>query len=272
MKLAIGISTVDKNINGLYDKIKNIPSDIVIIISHQDHQDTVIDNTLTQLSNVYIFTKNERGLSKSRNTLLEKAITLGVDYLIISDDDVYYKNDGLEILSQYLIKEDGYLSHYQLQSCDEKNNLRKKYKADSYEIKKFDVFKVSSIEMCINIHLVNESNIKFDERFGLGSIYAAGEEPIFLSDALSYNHHIRFLPVTVTIHPLESSGARIYTDEKTLAARGAIFIRCLGNFMGILCVCAFWFKKYILEKKEIDNKIPKFRALCILMRGCFKHV
>lgn len=271
MKLAIGISTVGKGINDLYNKVKNISSNVVVIISHQDNSDTKIDNMLAQLTNVYIITKNERGLSKSRNVLLDKAKTLGIDYLIISDDDVYYKNDGLELLSQHLIKEE-HSSHYQFQSCDEANHLRKKYKPESYELKRLDVFSVSSIEMCINISLVKESNIRFDERFGLGSIYAAGEEPIFLSDALSHNHHIRFLPITVTIHPLESSGIRIYTDESTLAARGAIFKRCLGNVTGVLFVSAFWFKKFILEKKKIDNKIPKIRALCILIRGCFKNV
>lgn len=272
MKLAIGISTVGESINGLYDKVKAIPSNIVILISHQGHEDALINNSLIQLSNVYVVTKNERGLSKSRNVLLENAITLAIDYLIISDDDVYYNNDGLDILSQYLIEKEEHLSHYQFQSCNESNHLRKKYKTKSYELKKLDVFSVSSIEMCINIRLVKENNIRFDERFGLGSIYSAGEEPIFLSDALSYNHHIRFLPITVTIHPLESSGAKIYTDETILAARGAIFKRCLGSVTGAICVLAFWFKKFILEKRVVENKIPRFRALNILLRGCLKNV
>lgn len=272
MKLAIGISTVDENINLLYDKIKLIPPNIDIIIAHQTYKSIIINSDIVELKNVTIVTKNERGLSKSRNILLGTAILKNIDYLIISDDDVYYDAAGIVELNEFLEKNKSHNYHYQFQSCNCDNVLRKKYKASRHRLNRFDVFGVSSIEMCINITLVKSWNLKFDEMFGLGSIHSAGEEPIFLSDAIRVKNEIYFIPITITIHPLESSGIKLFTDEKSLSARCAIFKRCFGTAMGFIIVCAFWLKKFILERKNVNNKMSALKAFNVLIRGYFKNV
>lgn len=269
MKLALGISTMNESILSLYDKVKNIPEEILIIICCQFSKETSIDERLVGLNNAHIVYKQEKGLSKSRNTLLKEASLQHVDYLIISDDDVSYDRSGLEKLSEYLTLPGNAMSHYQFQSRDANNILRKNYKKKSFEIKFKDIFRVSSIEMCLNINEIVKSNIYFDEDFGLGGKYPAGEEPIFLADALKSNHTIKFIPITITVHPLESSGMKVFTDEISLYSRGAIFKRTSGAFFGPVMILLFWIKKFWLEKHTMENKFTKFKALSILSRGYF---
>lgn len=269
MKLALGISTVNKNILSLYDKIKDIPDDILIIICCQFHDESYTDERLASLKNICIVYKREKGLSKSRNVLLNEAYANEADYLIISDDDVCYDNEGLHKLHAYLNLPGNDSYHYQFQSCDENKVLRKNYKKNSFNIKIKDVFRVSSIEMCININEVMKDNIMFDEDFGLGTKYPAGEEPIFLSDTLKANHKIKFIPITITIHPLESSGMKLFTDEDALFARGAIFRRTAGTVYAPMFIFLFWLKKFCLERHNIRNKYSKLEALKIISRGYF---
>lgn len=268
MKIAIGISTLDDGIYHIQEKIKSLPKNILVIISHQITNKKSYPDSIISCPNAIVKMSFVKGLSKSRNILLEEAIKLQVDYLLISDDDVFYVNEGLLKLSHFLNKQNGNF-HYQLQSCTEKGTLRKKYPISEKKIKRLDAFKISSIEMCLNIKKIESNGIRFDERFGLGAIYQAGEEPVFINDLLKKNESILFVPITVTVHPIESSGNKIYICSKSLADRGAIFIRCGGRVLGLVYLCAFWLRKFLFSKNVIVNKIARFSALRILLKGYF---
>lgn len=266
MKLAIGISTMNENIINLHDKLINIPKEITIIISHQITTDSCENAYLEKQENIHIVKSFEKGLSKSRNVLLSTASKLEVDYLIISDDDVDYSVIGLQELEKFLSTNRVNLMHYQLQSLCNDNELRKTYRSEPFILGLRNVFSVSSIEMCLCIPLINKSSIKFDENFGLGTKYPAGEEPIFLSDVLRSGQKIQFIPIPVTIHPIESSGMKIYYDEKALSIRSMIFKRCAGRFFGTLYTFAFWFKKFVLNPPG-HGKIKAGRAIYIMLTG-----
>ncbi|MFZ4219952.1 hypothetical protein ACEV6Q_19110 [Enterobacter ludwigii] len=268
MKIAIGISTLNDGIYQVQEKIRSLPENIIVIISHQISDDkNYPENTITY-PNAIIKKSFVKGLSKSRNVLLEQAIILNIDYLLISDDDVFYLNEGLLQLEDFLNKQSGN-SHYQFQSCTEDGMLRKKYPHSLKEINRLDSFKISSIEMCLNIKNIIRNGARFDERFGLGATYQAGEEPIFINDLLKSKERIFFVPITVTVHPIESSGNKIFTSSESLADRGAIFIRCGGYTLGLIYLFAFWMRKFLFSKVLIENKIKPFSALLILLKGYF---
>ncbi|MDU5425950.1 MAG: hypothetical protein E6123_13880, partial [Clostridiales bacterium] len=95
MNISIGISTLNDGLYRVKDNIKSIPSEQIVIIVHQITNDLSYKDVDLNRENVILVTLYEKGLSKSRNTLLMKAFELGVDYLIISDDDVSYSLKGL---------------------------------------------------------------------------------------------------------------------------------------------------------------------------------
>lgn len=265
MRLAIGISTLNNGITHLYEKIKNIPDDIYIIICHQITNGENYINSMPPKKNIHLIEKIEKGLAKSRNTIITDAIEKNIDYLMLSDDDVFYKIENLKKIINSLSENDNH--HYQFKSIDHKNNDRKNYKKNTFTLKTKDFFRVSSIEMCININKIKEQNIRFDENYGLGSKYPAGEEAIFLADSNKKGIKTIFLPIVITIHPIESSGLDIYTNKDSLQIRGNIIRRVTNSYLGFIFILLFWAKKFILTKKKI--KTSRISALKILLQGYF---
>lgn len=268
MNLAIGISTLNDGIYRVKDNIKEIQVEYTVIIIHQITNGLCYEDVKEANDNTNIVTLFDSGLSKSRNALINKAYELGIDYLIISDDDVLYLKNGLTELKNHIHK-DNSVSHFQIRSCTIDGELRKKYPNYQKKIRRMDVFGVSSIEMCLNIKRIMQKNIKFDERFGLGSIYPAGEEPIFISDMLKSGEDVFFIPITVTVHPIESSGLNIFYNDWALMSRGVIFVRCLGRVVGVAFAIAFWGKKFCSNSNKKNKKITKLNALRLLIKGCF---
>jgi len=70
--------------------------------------------------------------------------------------------------------------------------------------------------------------VRFDHRFGLGSVYPTGEEIIFLVDAFRAGLDIRYAPIPIVEHPLESSGSNLAHNFKLIHAKGALFARVTG--------------------------------------------
>lgn len=253
MKIAIGISTLNNGINQVWEKIKNIPDEFLIIISHQVTDKQKQHGDICKKNNVIIITTYCKGLSKSRNILLATAFQKSVDYMIISDDDVAYLVNGLYELKDRIIEDRGKY-HYQIQSCTQDGRLRKKYPLMRKRLNRLSAFNISSIEMCLNVNQIQECNVWFDECFGLGARYKAGEEPIFVTDLMKTKNNIIFIPVTITVHPIESSGKKIYNETDALSDRSAIFVRCGGRYLGLLYIFIFWVKKFLLKKNAAELK------------------
>ncbi|WP_187496839.1 glycosyltransferase [Erwinia aphidicola] len=267
MKLAIGISTMNDGIQGLAQNLKGLEDLVSVIICHQvtNEKQYIYDDILGEKF-VTICQKRERGLSRSRNTLINVAESLSIDYLIISDDDVKYSIDNLAKFIDYLDLQADIPVHYQFKSKDENGNDRKKYPSTSYKLSWIDIFKVSSIEMCLNLSLISKKNLAFDEHFGLGAIYPVGEEAVILADIYRNEQDIYFFPIALTIHPIESTGSLLFTNGLMVESRGAMFRRCFGKLKGYSLTMAFWIKKFLLRRKG-RKEISSIKALYLLMRG-----
>jgi hypothetical protein len=84
--------------------------------------------------------------------------------------------------------------------------------------------------------------VRFDESFGAGVENFLGDEYIFITDLLKKGGRAVFLPVTVAIHPEESSGSRWGTDSD-LRARSQVFARVFGVYAPLVRT-AFYLKNY----------------------------
>lgn len=265
MKIAIGISTMNEGVFRALTNSKEASRVCDIIICQQVTDKAAafsMDNH--DLSSVNVITKFETGLSRSRNTLLQAAIDQGYDFLIISDDDVKYSPEGLRELIDNL---SAYRhQHLQFQSTNEHGKLRKKYKNQSFTLSSLDVLKVSSIEMCLNLGLLKQQNICFDESFGLGAVWPVGEEAVVLADMQNSGQEIVFLPIAVTNHPDESTGEKLYYDALMLKSRGVLFRRCYGAAKGLMVTLLFWMRKFVIRPSD-KNKFGKLTSLKLLIKG-----
>lgn len=265
MKVAIGISTMNDGVYSALSNSKDISRECDIIICQQvSDASAVFPMESYDLSSINVIVKYEKGLSRSRNTLLQAAMDQGYDFLIISDDDVKYIPEGLSNLIDHLSTHRH--QHLQFQSTNEHDELRKKYKKKSFTLSSLDILKVSSIEMCLNIGLLKKQNIRFDESFGLGAGWPVGEEAVMLSDIQNSGQEIVFLPISVTNHPDESTGEKLFFDALMLKSRGVLFRRCYGAAKGLIITLLFWMRKFVLKPSK-RNAFRKLTSLKLLIKG-----
>ncbi|MCT7492529.1 glycosyltransferase [Aliarcobacter cryaerophilus] len=251
MNLNILISTVD---NKFLTRTTEIDSSTIII-----NQLISTDKCSVDSENVFSF--YEKGLSKSRNKAIEFCNS---DIALISDDDVEYienleeiivkafeENPSIDIITFQIKTPDGGLFKTNYQDFEFIHNMK-------------SIMKVSSIEIAFKTNSIKKSNLKFDEKFGLGTNYPTGEEAIFLSDALKRGLKIKYIPITIVFHPKESSGGMFKDNPKLISAKGAMLYRIFG-ICGYLVAFIFAIKKYKISNYKL------FTFFAYMLEGISKY-
>lgn len=234
-KFKILVSTTDDK----FLERKNTPDSKYLIINQ------LIKKNKSQYNYDNMFIFKEKGLSRSRNSAIELCDS---EIVLISDDDVQFIENIEEIVAKaFMENPDADIITFQVLTPDGK--LFKNYSHHKYWHNIRTLMKVSSIEIAFKAKKIKNLGIKFDENFGLGSIFQTGEEFIFLTDALKKGLKILYLPIPIVIHPKESSGGR-FNDENLIKAKGAMFYRVFG-FWSYLISLLFAIKKHKLSDKSI---------------------
>lgn len=180
------------------------------------------------------------GVTKLRNQVLQNAKG---KYLIFSDDDILFNEQGLVEAISYLERTGAGLLLGQ--AVDESGKLRKAYPTQVQRLNKFNSAKAATYEMIVNLEQVRASGVLFDENFGAGAeITYLGDEYIFICDLITAGVRCDFVPVVLATHPTVSSGSGWGTDRDRIA-RARIFDRAFkGNrTLPFMARVAFGLKK-----------------------------
>lgn len=260
MSVQILMSTMGKKeIKDLRLKEKNLSFENDILIINQIYDENNLKIKRQKKIEMYSF--KEKGLSKSRNKALELMNNNTQKLCILTDDDVTFsKNFDKKILKAYENHPDADIITFQIE--DDFGNKFKKYKKKSYKHNLKTLLGVSSIEITFRKKSIR--NILFDENFGLGSNYSTGEEAIFLKECHKKGLVAYFVPETIAIHPLESSGSIL--DEIGLRAKGAVYFKLFGKYSFFLII-VFILKNMKLIKKEIGI----IKSLKIIYNGISEY-
>lgn len=181
-----------------------------------------------QRDDVTITTLQGRGLSRNRNHAMQVAVSLFSDMMedvvfVIADDD-----ERLEATAFSKIR-DLYARYPRLDGALwrmadlEDGHLLKEYPASvtDYRHCPRNCYP-SSVEMTFRSRLY-VMGLRFDERFGLGSErLAAGEEEVFLADALRRGLRIWMYPQVLCFTVAQTTGLRVL-DVKVLRSKGAVY-------------------------------------------------
>jgi hypothetical protein len=232
--LTIGYST-------LADRLKNISAPEItaphnIFISIQNP--TNIEYSLPTNFQFKSVISKEKGVAKSRNVVLNSAET---KYLLFADDEIVFLNEGIKSAISYLesnLNCDLVLA----QAVDTKGLLRKAYPKAETKLTRFNSAKAATYEMIVRVESVRNKRVAFDENFGAGVQNYLGDEYIFITDLLKNGGKATFLPVTIAIHPEESSGSR-WGTESDLRARAQVFQRIFGTTAPLIRT-AFYLKNF----------------------------
>ena len=181
---------------------------------------------------VRVVTLEGHGLSKNRNHALQHAQG---DILLISDDDVLYKEEHFQSIFQAFEQyPEANILTFQIEN--QTGKPLKKYVPFTFlyeERPKSTYF--SSLEIAIRR---NFQIPKFNEKFGLGTDYlACGEEEVFLQKAYNEGAVIRYIPKVIGRTEEGTTGKRFTTDAKVRHAKGAV-LYYLHGYLGAILRCA----------------------------------
>jgi hypothetical protein len=252
------ISTLNSNsIHEILDRL-NIGTDAVVI--NQCDKESMITINFKENKIQCINTK-DRGISKSRNLGIKNITS---DIVIISDDNIKYTKNYLEIIEKVYKENPSYdIIAFNIRRSDDR--LIKKTKGRIGYLKSM---RISSPQLTFKINVIENKKIYFDEEFGTGTNNYMGEENIFLYDCLKNN--IRILSVDTCIG--EKLNIRKSTwfsgfNKKYFNVKGACFFRMSKLF------CNFLIFQFAIRKlKYYGKEINLFQAFIFLFEGKKKYI
>ncbi len=183
---------------------------------------------MKERKDVCITTIQGCGLSKNRNHAMEVASALLNDPLedaifVIADDDEQLEPGILQRLRQLYGEEDRLdVALLRIKSSEDGSWLKPYPQQRIPYRQRPRTYYPSSVEMTFRRRLW-VLGLRFDERFGLGSEHlCAGEEDVFLSDALSKGLKIDVIPEVLGTTSSATTG-RDVLHVKALRSKGAVY-------------------------------------------------
>lgn len=246
--LEVAVSTLN---DGIYN-IK-FRSDYNYLVIHQVTNGYDYSNFINQFSvNVRYIISNEKGLSKSRNLALDNAIG---DYVWIMDDDVLIHDRAYHYIMS-LIKQNSNYGMFVVSHSHK--DIEYISGVQCQNVSSISAANVSSIDMIIN--RIRCGNLRFDERFGLGTGYSSGEEYIFTCNLIASKQKVLKSRFVCTYHPLISSGNDFYSTPNKLKTKLEMFKVANGVLKGYLYYFSFLVKKsrVICKNKAYLNVLMSF--------------
>lgn len=165
---------------------------------------------------ISVFPINNKGLSNNRNNAIKHSTG---DICLIADDDLKYTTE------QLLSVLDIFKGRHWLDIATFKysGNDNKRYPDHEFNLQeKQKGYYISSVEIAFR-RLSIYGRIEFSTYWGLGAKHLhAGEETLFMIQAMHAGLTCRFFPITITHHNDETTGNRSLTPG-VLMAQGAYF-------------------------------------------------
>lgn len=235
------------------------PAQVFVVLQEQE-VDIERHGSVDRFPNLAVTVRGNpnRSLSSARNLVLR---SMSSDVIVFMDDDARMASQAIEVVADAFVdqpeaavitfrarwlSEEGWSKTYPARACRRRTAR--------------SVTSVSSIEMAASVAALNRLGVSFDERFGVGSAFATGEEFLLLIDVLRRGGIVSFLPTVIAEHAAMTSGRLL--DEPMLRAKGAVFRRAFGT-PGLAAIVLFVFRKMVAR----DLRCGPFRALRSAVRG-----
>lgn len=242
-KIQVAISTQnltnDEEVHNLL-KSMNLKTDYIIV--NQTNKENI------SIENKRVITKNEKGLSKSRNTAIEKSTE---NIILLADDDITYENNYEKIVKNAWdkYKKADIICFY----VESKNSKRKTKRMNTGKIGYIKAMRIVSTEISLKKDSIKKVNLKFLEEYGAGAKYNRGEEQIFLYEAIRKGLKIIFVNKKIGEVKQEESNWFTRYNLEYFNIQGEVFKKMSPKYYRIL-IFQYAIRKYHLYYKEISFK------------------
>lgn len=243
-----GRDGIERVNNGLHPKNKGVE----YLISWQASEGVEVPDSL-QREDFRIYRTNTKGLSKNRNHALSKATA---PFLLISDDDVDYTQEGLNaVINSFEKNPDMDILTFKYASISASKN----YPEHTFSLKNPDKgYFVTSIEIALRCKNI-KGKVWFNEDFGIGAHFPSGEEDVFIKDILELGLTGQYLPITIARHDGTTTSERNPKLPSRPQTNGAVFLHLHPKD---------WFLRMIVHAiREIPQwrkgKVPSPLSYCL---------
>ncbi|MDT0559241.1 glycosyltransferase family A protein [Ichthyenterobacterium sp. W332] len=238
--------------------VHNSLEDFNIIIINQTSSNALLESSNPNIKVINSFAK---GSPASRNLAIKNSTA---DICLMADDDIVYEpNLKATILSAY--QEHPEADFISFEAKNEFNKSQAPYPQEGWHSKS-SLTTIFTWVITFKRDIFSKKSIYFNHHFGVGSTFKGSTEYVFLRNAFDKGLRMYHVPKTIVMHPEESSGRKMGSDNAFYASSARTY-RFHGN------LSYFWLVKYIfnvLRNKHISlTEIPhKFRVGC---RGISKY-
>ncbi|WP_379898806.1 glycosyltransferase family 2 protein [Lacinutrix iliipiscaria] len=248
--LEILVATMNRNsLQFLYAMFKyNDIRNYTILVVNQTTEDCLLESNNSQVRVINTF---EKGLSRSRNLAIQKAI--GRICLIADDDVIFQKNFQQNIISSYEKVPEADLITFK--TLTTQGNPYSNYPKTISKLTSF-YKKVLSIEITFKRESLIKYGISFDEDFGLGSVFQDGENRLFLKRVINHKDlKAYFVPEFIVEHESNSSSDQVSSD-RFISARSALNYKLNGNLAYFYSakLIASLLRKGLIRPNQIASK------------------
>jgi glycosyltransferase involved in cell wall biosynthesis len=241
MDLEVLISTQLNNTDFL--RKHNINANCVVI--NQCGYDSM-NTELNPFGRVSWIDSSTKGLSTSRNLAIRSS---SADICLLADDDLIYV-DGLShlIINEFKKKESADLIIFLV---DRLKGGNANFWSTSRRLGYLSSMKVSSVQIAFRRKSIISNGIYFNESFGAGAKYYAGEENIWLWACLKKGLKIYYSPVKIaTLLDSDSSWFEGY-NEKYFISKGAAFA-AMSRYYSLILILQFVVRKNNLWRGRVS--------------------
>lgn len=247
-KLSILISTHQDGIFNIPQVIKIKDRRLLYVVVHQvcnenkEKYESFINDCLLIRDDVTVISDTSTGVTKSRNLAINNCKT---KIALFSDDDVIFEPSFVDDIISKFEKTDSAAITFMALEKDSGKPL-KKYPELRLEHNKKTILNVGTIEVAVNVRTLIDNDIYFPEYLGAGNKYPVCDEPVFLSYIINKGLSVKYEPIAIVRHPLESSGKSFDTYEK-IVSRGIAFKEIFGGW-SFLIILIFFLKNINMFK------------------------
>lgn len=212
-----------------------------------------------------MITTPTRGVGINRNLAL---LAADADIVLFADDDLIYENDYQSlVLSEFTDNPNADIIIFNLKyiEMDGVQNKRK-INRNRRKLHTFSILNYGAPRIAIRLASQRKAGIWFNTEFGGGSKYNAGEDSLFLLDALRAGLKIYTSENCIATTDLNGSSWFTGYDSKYFYDKGAFYAAAFGSFAPLLNL------SYIVRHRETIKKMGSVKAFRMMMSGSRGYV
>ncbi|MBO5359926.1 MAG: glycosyltransferase family 2 protein [Clostridia bacterium] len=217
MKVQALIPTMHQTDFSILDKM-NIQTDAIVVNQCDRFSKDEFERNGRK---ILFYSLDERGVGLSRNFSLMRATG---DIVLFSDDDIeYYDGYEEQLIKAFEDVPDADMIVFNLDYKDDERASDRKKLSKIKRVRWYNCSGYGAARVAVKTESIKKANVAFSLLFGGGAKYSAGEDVLFINEAVRAGLHMYTYPVTLAqIEGSTSTWFKGY-DEKLFKDKGVLY-------------------------------------------------